>query len=99
MLREIAFLMPLLSTQGLQTHFAKKAKQVLDRDIDSALDYRKDLVNLTWVFGQTIRIAFGKKGKNILSEEDSLDLLFKAINRWSWSEYVLMGLLKVADSL
>lgn len=99
MLRELTWLVPVLSAQDLHPYFAAKAKQLLDDDSGFDMDRKEDLVNSAWIFGQMLCLASSKKSSNPLSVEDSLSLVFRAILRWSWSEFVVQSLLRFASTL
>ena len=99
MLRELTWLVPVLSAQDLHLYFAAKAKQFLDDDSSLDMDCKEDLVDSTWIFGQMLSLASTKKSSSPLSAEDSLNLLFKAIVRWPWSEFVFQSLFRFASAL
>ena len=91
--------MPVLSAQDLHQYFAAKAKQLLDDDGSLDMDCKDDLVDSAWVFGRMISLASTKKSSSPLSTGDSENLLFKAIVRWSWSEFVFQSLVRFASAL
>ena len=97
MLHEIIRLVPCIPEKEIQTHFTEKAKELLEEEENVELQREADIAERAWVFGQMLRAAFSKTTSTGLGRNDIVDMLFKGVVKWTWSECALSGLLNAVQ--
>lgn len=94
---EILPLLPILSTHDLLQPIAHIAEDLVGRQADQPC-YPDSWANNTFVFGLVVRVLAKSRQSSLPEIFDAIRLIYDAIKRWYWSEYVMEGIAELAKS-